>query len=89
MANITKKADDNLCIDETFYAYSGYGDPAVSSIKGKPGVTTRRQTAMIYDANQHYPCSNIHQNSLVKKDPRFTTQGPNKVFLLCDQMKSC
>lgn len=88
MANVTEKADDDLCIDETTWAYAGYGGPAVARIKGKPGINKGGQTEMTYDVNWHYPRGYIHRHSLVKKDPRFTTQGPNEVFLLCEQVKS-
>ncbi len=41
MNNITKKASDNECIDETTWSFSGYGSSCCNWIIDKPAVKKR------------------------------------------------
>ncbi len=58
--NITEKANDNRCIDETLWVFSGYGGPCCNRIMGKPGVNKGVQMVILYDVGQHYPQAYFH-----------------------------
>ncbi len=47
MNNFMEKASDNGCIDETTWAFSGYGGPCCNRIMGKPGVNKGCQMVLV------------------------------------------
>ena len=55
MNNIMEKTSNNGCINETTWAFPGYGGPCCNRIMGKPGINKGGQTVMLYDVGQHYP----------------------------------
>ncbi len=83
---ITKKADDDACVDETTWSFSGMGGEASGQIKNKPGVTKGGQTVMIHDVRRRYPRAYFHRHALVKKIDGFTQQGPNELYELLQQV---
>ncbi len=82
MNTIMENASNDAFIDETSWAFSGFGGPCCNWNMGKPGVNKGGQMVMLYDVGQNYPHSYFHWHSQVKKDPCFTTQGANEVYKL-------
>ncbi len=82
---ISEKADDDQCLDETTWAFSGYAGEAGCRVIGKPAVTRGGQTVTLYDVNHQFPQTYSHQHSLVEK--HFTQQDPNELYDILKQVK--
>ena len=87
--NLTLFAGLDLCLDETTFAFNGWGEAGSGSlaiIVGKPGVTRGGQVVILIDADRIRPHGCLHQHKLHPKE--FTLPGPNEVRLTWIGMKN-
>jgi hypothetical protein len=85
---ITKKADDDQCIDETTFPFNGFGEPGaglINKIMNKLGVTKGAQLVMSTDVGRIRPRAFVHRHN--KHEKLCNLQGPNEILLLHVEMK--
>lgn len=85
---LTKKANDDQCIDETTFPFNGFGEPGaslISKIMNKPGVTKGAQLVLCSDVGRLRPRAYIHRHN--KHTKLCSLQGPNEIRLLHAKLK--
>jgi len=86
--NLTLLAGSDLCLDETTFAFNGWGEAgsgSLSIIVGKPGVTRGGQIGIIIDVDRICPQGHLHRHKLHPKE--FSFPGPNEVRMIWIQMR--
>lgn len=89
----TKKAADDLCGDESTWAFHGYGEArsgVCSQIKGKPGVTRGGQMVFATDGYRPRPYVYMARHKMYEwpKEKGWTkAQGPNEVRAIYDMLE--
>ena len=87
---ITKKAEDDLCVDETTCAYGGYGPSGTGLCrKGlkKPGASKGIQTTIVTDAHRPRPRAVVHRHKIHEDaKPSGWTNGEYEMKLILDQL---
>jgi len=81
-------AAKDLCLDETTFAFNGWGETGTGLfglVMGKPGVTRGAQSVLVCDVDRIRPRAYLHRHKLYKK--HFTLPGPNEVYLLWQKLE--
>jgi len=87
--NLTLFAGLDLCLDETTFAFNGWGESGsglLAIIVGKPGVTRGGQIVIVLDVDRIRPRGYVHRHKLHQKE--FSLPGPNEVRMIWVQMQS-
>ena len=86
---LTKKADLDLCGDETTFAHMGYGESDTGLLKRlgqqKPGVTRGMQTVMLFDVNRIRPRAYLHRHRHHPNQLKMS-QGQNEAKILLESL---
>jgi hypothetical protein len=88
---LTKRAELDLCGDETTYGHMGYGEPGsglVARIMGKPGISKGGQIVLVADASRNYPRIYMHRHKCHEKYDGWNKQGPAEVRRLMEIITS-
>jgi hypothetical protein len=75
---LSEKADDDLCGDETTISVNSYGESGcdlIKRVKGKPGVTKGAQIVLVSDVHRNRVRAYFHRHNAHAKIPGVTTQG--------------
>ena len=85
---ISTKSCDDQCVDESTYAFGGFGEAKsgiISLIKGKPGCSKGGQVVLSVDVDRRRPRAIVHRHKHLH--PYLTVQGQNEIVHLHKQMK--
>ena len=80
---ITLFAELDLCLDETSFAFNGWGEAGTGLfglVMGKPNITRGGQSCLLSDAHRIRPRAYLHRHKLHHK--HYNCAGPNEVRLL-------
>ena len=81
MNAITRRADLDLCGDETTYATQAYGEAGTNLVSrrvGKPGVTKGGQIVLLCDTHRKFPQAFMHRHNLNPRPDKWP-EGPSEV----------
>jgi len=85
---ITLFAELDLCVDETSFAFNGWGKAGISLfglVMGKPNVTHGGQSCLTSDVHQIWLRTYLHQHKLHHK--YYNCNGRNEVQLLWERLQ--
>ena len=75
MNQITLKASDDQCMDETSWAFHGYGGDVVNDVSNKPSVNRGGQTTICCDVKTGFPRAFVHRWRKKPYATGFTSHG--------------
>ena len=84
---MTLFAELDQCIDETSYAFNGWGEAGtglIGLVMGKPNTTRGGQSCLTSDVHRVRPRSYLHCHKLHTK--RYNCAAPNELRLLWERM---
>jgi hypothetical protein len=87
---LTKKAELDVCADETTWAHNAWGPKdtgLVSRVLGKPGVCKGGQIVIVSDVHRCRPRAYVHRHKLHKRPKGFTMEGPNEVRMIVEKIR--
>ena len=84
---LTHKADSDQCVDETTFAFNGWGEQGaglLNLIMGKPGVTRGAQLVLSLDVGWLRPRAYVHRHKL--HEQFFKQKGPNEIRIIHQEL---
>lgn len=85
---MTLFAELDLCMDETSYAFNGWGEAGtglIGLVMGKPNITRGGQACLISDVHRVRPRAYLHRHKLHTK--HYNCAGPNELRLIWERMQ--